>query len=193
MPREGIRHDHGAVHAPPARIVTPQVVLRRHTLDDVDAVVGAVNESLEHLRPWMPWAQVPATRDAIRAFLAGVIDNFDAGHDFGYLMLDPTERAVVGGTGLHARGVPNGLAIGYWVHVNWTRRGIATATARALTTAAFALPEIERVEIHCDVDNTASAAVARAAGYELEAIVPRAPDAPGESGREMVWARTECG
>jgi RimJ/RimL family protein N-acetyltransferase len=176
------------MHAPPARIVTPHVVLRRHTLDDVDAVVTAINESLDHLRPWMPWAQSPATGETTRAFLTGVVENFDAGRDFGYLMVDPTERTVVGGTGLHARGASNQLMIGYWVHVDWTRRGIAAATARALTTAAFELPEIDRVEIHCDVDNVASAAVARAAGYELVGIRPRPPEAPAETGREMVWA-----
>ena len=176
------------MHAPPARIVTPQVVLRRHTLDDVDAVVEAVNESLDHLRPWMAWAQVPVTAEAIRAFLAGVVEAFDACRDFGYLMVDPDEHVVVGGCGLHARGGPDELMIGYWVHVNWTRRGIATAAARALTDAALALPAVDRVEIHCDVDNAASAGVARAAGYELVAVVPRAPEAPGESGREMVWA-----
>lgn len=176
------------MHAPPARIVTPQVVLRRHTLDDVDAVVAAVNGSLDHLRPWMPWAQVPVTAPAIKTFLTGVIESFDAGRDFGYLMVDPGERAVVGGCGLHARGGQNELMIGYWVHVAWTRRGIATATARALTDAALALSEIDRVEIHCDVDNVASAAVARAAGYELVEVRPRPPEAPGETGREMVWA-----
>ncbi len=181
------------MRAPPARIVTPSCVLRRHTLDDVDAVVTAVNESLDHLRPWKPWAQAPVTHESIATFLRGVIESFDAGRDFGYLMLDPAERAVVGGSGLHARGDPRTLHIGYWVHAGWTRRGIASATARALADAALAIPGIDHVEIHCDVDNAASAGVARAAGFELVAIVPRAPDAPGESGREMVWGRNRAG
>ena len=32
------------------------VTLRRYREDDVDAVFAAVTESLDHLRPWMPWA-----------------------------------------------------------------------------------------------------------------------------------------
>jgi hypothetical protein len=32
------------------------VTLRRFRAEDVDALFGAVTESLEHLRPWMPWA-----------------------------------------------------------------------------------------------------------------------------------------
>ena len=32
------------------------VTLRRYRPDDVDALFGAVTASLDHLRPWMPWA-----------------------------------------------------------------------------------------------------------------------------------------
>ena len=32
------------------------VTLRRFRAEDVDALFGAVTESLDHLRPWMPWA-----------------------------------------------------------------------------------------------------------------------------------------
>ena len=32
------------------------VTLRRYREDDVDAVFQAVTESLDHLRPWIPWA-----------------------------------------------------------------------------------------------------------------------------------------
>ena len=32
------------------------VTLRRHRADDLDAVFQAVTESVDHLRPWLPWA-----------------------------------------------------------------------------------------------------------------------------------------
>jgi ribosomal-protein-serine acetyltransferase len=35
------------------------VTLRRFRAEDVDALFDAVTESLEHLRPWMPWAADP--------------------------------------------------------------------------------------------------------------------------------------
>jgi RimJ/RimL family protein N-acetyltransferase len=176
-----------AVAAVPARIEAGGVVLRRHRLEDVPAVVDAVNASLEHLRPWMPWAAVPATTESITAFLTGAIAHFDAGEEFGYLLLDPTERHVVGGAGLHVRRGPTTREIGYWVHVDWTRRGIASAAASALAELALTFDGVERVEIRCDAGNRASAAVPRSLGWELAAVVSRAPDAPGESGREMVW------
>lgn len=172
----------------PPRIETDRVVLRRHRLDDAPAIVEAVNANIDHLRPWMPWAAEPATIESITVFLTASIEHFDSGSEFGYLLLDPSERHIVGGAGLHQRRCADTREIGYWVHVDWTRRGIATATARALTDLAFTLEGVTRVEIHCDAGNVASAGVPRALGWQLAAVIPRGPDAPGESGREMVWA-----
>ncbi|MBV8949395.1 MAG: GNAT family N-acetyltransferase, partial [Actinobacteria bacterium] len=59
-----------------------------------------------------------------------------------------------------------------------------------LTDAAFGVDGIDRVEIHCDETNAASAGVPRRLGFALEAIVPRPPEAPAETGREMVWVAT---
>jgi RimJ/RimL family protein N-acetyltransferase len=177
------------VHATaPEQIDAGVVVLRRHRVDDAPALVEAINSSLEHLQPWMPWANAPATIASSTAFLTDAVTRFETGAEFGYLLLDPTERHIVGGAGLHARRGPDTREIGYWVHVDWTRRGIAASAARALAEVAFGFDGVERVEIRCDVDNTASAAVPRSLGWELTGIVARAPDAPGESGREMVWA-----
>jgi len=58
-----------------------------------------------------------------------------------------------------------------------------------MTSVALAMPDVMRVEIHCDAANAASAAVARKLGYRLDRIEERRPEAPGESGRLMVWTR----
>jgi RimJ/RimL family protein N-acetyltransferase len=81
----------------------------------------------------------------------------------------------------------DGLEIGYWVDRNHTRRGYATAAARALTDVALGISGIERVEIHCDRGNVASQAVPRRLGYRLDRVDPVAKDAPGEIGQQMVW------
>jgi ribosomal-protein-serine acetyltransferase len=45
------------------------VTLRRYRDDDLEAVFGAVTESLDHLRPWAPWA-AGYTRQSAAEFLA---------------------------------------------------------------------------------------------------------------------------
>jgi RimJ/RimL family protein N-acetyltransferase len=175
------------------------VVLRRYVADDAAALAEAVNASLEHLRPWMPWAQSPATISTVAVFIEGADAAARAGTAFHYGMFERPGGSdggrgdrvgaggVVGGCGLHARSGPGSLDIGYWVRVDRVGRGFATACAAALAEAALAIPGISRVEIHCDVANAASAAVPRRLGYRLDRVEARPAAAPGETGRQMIW------
>jgi RimJ/RimL family protein N-acetyltransferase len=176
---------------PPAVIDAELVTLRRMRVEDTEALVASVNESLEHLRPWMPFAQQAATTESMSAFLRSSEERWDQGLDFGYLLHD--RDRVVGACGLHCRLGPGALAIGYWVHVDYIGRGLATSAARVLTHAAFSLPGVDRVEIHCDARNHRSAAVAARVGYRLLRVEPREPEAPGDSGERMVWATERNG
>lgn len=82
---------------------------------------------------------------------------------------------------------PAVIEIGYWVHVDRTRRGIATAASREVVKVAFAMPEVRKVAILCDAGNAYSAAVARKLGFGLSEIRSVQPEAPGHTGRSMVW------
>ena len=56
-----------------------EVVLRRHRPDDLNAVLLAVTESPDHLRPWMPWAQ-GYSRASAQEFLARAARDWDERH-----------------------------------------------------------------------------------------------------------------
>jgi RimJ/RimL family protein N-acetyltransferase len=172
---------------PPALLDAGPVSLRRVEPDDIDHLVVAVNESLDHLRPWMPWAAHPATSESMGAFVRTSLEQWEAGLDFTYLLRRAGDD-VVGACGLHGRLGPGALAIGYWVHVRHVGKGLATAAARALTAAGLALRGVERLEIHTDAANLASAAVPPKLGYGLRRVDRRAPAAPGERGELLVWA-----
>ena len=185
----GDGHLSGAEGRPREEIEAGSRTLRRHRPSDTAAILEAVNESLAHLAVWMSWAQVPATDESIGTFLAGAVADFEDGTNFGYAI---TERdatgaeVIVGGCGLHPRVGPGGIEIGYWVHAAHLRRGIAKAAAVALRDQAFAMG-LDRVEIHCDEQNTASAAVARSAGFDLIGTETRSPQVPSESDVALIW------
>ncbi len=144
------------------------LVLRRLTLGDVERMLDAVEHSLPELRPWMDWAAEPPTPESIRGFIE--VAGAEAGSDetMGYGLFEP-DGELVGGFGLHGRGGPGTLEIGYWVRTDRAGRGYATAAARAVTAAAFEhFPEVTRIEIHCHVDNRASAAIPPKLGYRLD-------------------------
>jgi RimJ/RimL family protein N-acetyltransferase len=172
---------------PPEMIETPAGSLRRLTVADAPALSAAATESLEHLRPWMPWAtpegvSVRAQRDRLLG-PAGAWTPA-GGYEYGMFLPDGT---LVGGCGLHRRIGPSALEIGYWVHAAHTRRGLASAAAEALTTAGFGVHKVERMEIHCDDANAASAGVPAKLGYRLAGHVDHPQEAPGETGSRMVW------
>ena len=54
--------------APPERIeLDDGIVVRWVTVDDAEAIARAVGESLEHLKPWMPWADAALGRRRVPA------------------------------------------------------------------------------------------------------------------------------
>ena len=209
---------------PPERVDAGPVVLRRIRSTDAGAVAAAVAGSLDHLRPWMPWATPDsADRRSQLARVAEADEMWESGISYIYSVLTADHGTLVGEIGLHRRGgdviEPEGrgaawtdergtseerrrrlksalqasrghsIEIGYWIAGSQTRRGFATSAAAAITEVALALPGVRRVEIHCDEANTASAAIPRKLGYRLDHVEVRKPEAPGESGRLMIWVR----
>jgi ribosomal-protein-serine acetyltransferase len=165
-------------------LVHGPVTLRRYRADDLDALTRAVGESEEHLRPWLPWV-AGHSREAEAEFLAQAARDWESGTAYGYAII--TEGVLVGGCGLMSRIGPGGLEIGYWVHRDWTRRGLATAASAALVDAAFRLPGVDRIEIMHDELNVASAGVPRKLGFTQAGRRPLAQPPPAGTGTGIVW------
>lgn len=173
----------------PAEVLDVQGgVLSRTRESDAGQLAQAVGESLEHLRPWMPWAtEEAADPQAQRVRCREAEESWDSGSEYVYLLRPEPAGQVIGCFGLHRRLGPGAIEIGYWMHVDFAGRGYATACARALTQTALALPDVATVEIHTDEANTISAAIPRRLGYRLDRVDERPPDAPAESGRLQIW------
>ncbi|MEU6347289.1 GNAT family protein [Streptomyces sp. NPDC046977] len=177
---------------PAESLAADRVALRRWRGTDLDALHRAIDESLDHLLPWMPWA-ADHGRPQTAAFLARVHDEWESRQTFAYAVT--SGAAVIGGCGLHRRIGAGGLEIGYWIHPRWTGQGHATAAAAALVREGFRLTGIDRIEIHHDAANRASGAVARRLGFtEVERFpAPEGPAAPGEVGVDVIWRTTADG
>jgi ribosomal-protein-serine acetyltransferase len=170
----------------PDHIEAPRLTIRRWSADDADAVCAAIAASIDHLRPWMPWAaDEPIGTAARRALFENWNVEWEAGGDLYTGMFLGDE--VIGGSGLHRRRGPHGLEIGYWVHIDHTRSGYASEVAAALTTTAFAVEAIDRVEIHHDKANVASAGVPRRLGFSTLPETLKDVTAPAEIGIDCGW------
>jgi len=78
--------------------------------------------------------------------------------------------------------------IGYWIHERHARSGYATEVAAALTKVAFEIDKVDRVEIHCAVENYKSAGVPKKLGFIHEGNHRReTKDADGKVHDSMIW------
>lgn len=157
------------IPGPAYRVLTDRLVIRCWNPEDAPLLKEAIEASVEHLKPFMPWAynepeELEKKIERIRRWRS----NFDRSEDFVYGIFSPDERRVIGGTGLHTRVGEGAREIGYWIHAGETGRGYATEVSAALTRVAFEIDRVKRVEIHCDPRNKASARVAEKLGYSWE-------------------------
>lgn len=179
----------GESKGPAYRVETDRLVLRCWNPVDAPLLKEAIDVSLEHLRPWMPWAEhepeeLPAKFERLRRFRA----EFDLGSNFVYGIFNADETRVLGGTGLHTRIGPGALEIGYWIRVDEINRGVATEASAALTRVAFEVHGVHRVVIQCDPANERSAAVPSKLGFVHEATLrENMPMGDGTFRDTMVW------
>jgi len=175
----------------PDTIQAHPLVLSRWRGDDVDDVLEAVRSSFHELQQWMDWAQTMPSHDEQRAVLTAGHAAFEAGTDFGYVFREASTGALVGGGGVHRRVGPGAVEIGYWVRSDRHNRGYATTAVAALTDAVFdQLADVERIEIHMDCANVASARIPNKLGYELSHTEQREKRAAAHTGHAFVWLTT---
>jgi RimJ/RimL family protein N-acetyltransferase len=171
---------------PPETVDLDGFHLRRADLADTDALHDAIVASFAELHPWMPWCTEPVEIAQQREFIERSTASWTSQSTFNWLIVDAGGN-LIGTIGLMDRIGPGGLEIGYWLRTDATGRGVMTRAAARVTDIALALPGIDRVEIHCDAANVASAAVPRRLGYRLDRETQAEPTAPGESGLSQHW------
>ena len=154
---------------PPYRIETERLVVRCWEPRDAPLLKEAVDSSLKHLRPWMPWAhEDPQPLEEKVELLRGFRGRFDLDQDFIYGIFPADESEAIGGTGLHTRRGEGLFEIGYWIRASRVGQGYGTEATAALTRVGFELCGVERIEIRVDPANEASLAIPRKLAFVEE-------------------------
>ncbi len=177
---------------PATPIRTARLLLRSWEPGDAPRFKRSLDASLPELRRWIPWARdEPSELSVLEARLAGYESDFVSGGNALYAILDPDGAEILGGVGLYRRVGPGALEIGYWIRSDLAGRGLATEATEALTHVGLAVDGIERIEIRCDPENAASAAVPRKLGYRHVRTI-ETPLEEGGTRLTMVWELTSA-
>jgi ribosomal-protein-serine acetyltransferase len=178
-----------ALMRPPETIPAGDVVLKRWQPSWAAEAARAVRESLAELKPFLPWAHDDYDDAASDEFIKMSQEKWAEGTEFNYAIFTVDDE-LAGSIGMMTRMGPGVLEIGYWTRTSFAGRGLMTAAVRAVTPVGLALPGITRMAIRYDAANTASGAVAKKAGFVEVRRNTRPPEAPGESGTDIIAERS---
>ncbi len=176
-------------HGPAYRVETDRLLIRCWEPQDAPGLREILDERGDYLRPWIPWMRdepqpLAGTLARLRTYRA----NFDLDRDYRYAVVDPAVGALIGETGLYTRLGAGAREIGYWTDERCAGRGYASEAAAAMVRIAFEVDDVERVEIHCAPENTASSAIPRRLGFTHEAtLANRFTDTNGTLRSTMIW------
>jgi RimJ/RimL family protein N-acetyltransferase len=170
-------------------IETARLLIRCYLPQDAAKLQASINGSIEHLLPWIPWAQEePQEIEWSAKFIRQFRGQFDLGQDAVYGIFDKNGTEIIGGTGLHNRVGKDAREIGYWINVGHIGRGYATEAVRALIKCGFEIEGLQRIEIHCSPDNTRSYNIPYKLGFTHEATIKsHSTDRHGQTRDEMIW------
>ncbi len=156
----------------PDSFETERLTVRSPMAGDGVELQAAVEETIDNLRPWMPWADHVPTVEEDEELVREARVRFLKREDLWLLLFLKGTHTLVGASGLHSIEwkVPR-FEIGYWVRRRFAGQGYITEAVRGITRFAFDTLGARRVEIRCDARNVRSQAVARRAGYTLEATL----------------------
>lgn len=141
--------------------------------------------------PYVPLiGSLPAGADvaAALAWIGRQRTRLPEGIGFSFCIADDLSRPL-GFAGLWTRGLPGGRATaGYAVAPSARGHGVATDALKALTTFAWILPGLHRVELYVEPDNTASRRTAEGAGYVFEGILRQHQEISGRRCDMSIYA-----
>jgi len=172
---------------------TPRLELRPFRRRDTDSLIEAIQDSIEDLERWLPWAHRRYGRsDAIR-FIRDSASAWVEGraHDFAIRDLDRPE-AHIGNISIWptSRRERSG-EVGYWIRSSATGAGFATEAAASVVALGFEEMGLHRITLRIAVGNDASERVAHKLGFVQEGLLRKEVLVGDEWLDHTLWAMLE--
>ena len=168
------------------RLSDGRVVLRPWRDDDAAAVAAMCDD--ESVARWMPIMPHPYTLADGEEWVGDAARKWRDDRWANFAVEDAATSALIGSCGLRIDAQKESGEIGYLVHREHRRTGIATACVGLLTAWGFGELGLGRLEIRADARNVASRRTMIAAGYRFEAVMRNADTVHGERVTDVLYA-----
>lgn len=158
------------LHDMPMPIRTPRLVIMPPAAGMGQAFYDAKIESMTANKEWFNWAHQDTSPEIEEKMMRKQSAKFITRDDMMLMVFDHAGR-LIGSTGFHwvNRDIPT-VHIGYWIRQSEQGNGYVTEWVNALTRYGFDVMKFKKISIHCDDENSRSAAVATRLGFPLEYV-----------------------
>jgi RimJ/RimL family protein N-acetyltransferase len=170
----------------PHEMETDRLLLRTPRAGEAMEINQAVRESIDQLKPWMPWAQSTPTLEETQIYCQQALAGQALRKEITY-RLYLRDGGGLAGTIWMGRlnwSVPR-FEFGYWTRTSMSGRGYMTEAVTALRVFALDKLRARRIEIRTDERNVRSRRVAERTGFELEGIMRNYDRFPADTVRNM--------
>jgi RimJ/RimL family protein N-acetyltransferase len=176
----------------PTELRGDRSVVRMLVDADAPALFQAIDESRDHLAPWMPWTGEHIRVEDSLAYIRRSHAHWLLRQRLPVGIFDASTGLLVGCSGLERIDWQvRDFEIGYWLRPSAQGHGYAHETVMLLTTLAFRRLGANRVQIRMDPRNSRSERVAQRLGFEMEGTLRNCmPDVNGAPSDRRIYALT---
>lgn len=140
-------------------------------MSDAPELYAVIDANRAHLARWMWWADQDF--DSTLGFLESVRPDAERGYALQLVVV--RDDRIVGMVGFHRIAwAHRSASLGYWLAAPEQGRGLMTTAVRALADHAFAVWDLNRLEIQVAVQNHRSRAIAQRLGFREEGLLREA-------------------
>jgi ribosomal-protein-serine acetyltransferase len=151
----------------PISFETERLLIRPAYSGDGPLVHQAVQQSLNDLKPWLPWATSKYSLDSAESSMRLFDASYVLRNAFHHLIFSEDRFVGMVSISLINWDIPS-ANVGYWCSSLRRRNGFMKEAVTAVTQFAFEKLSIQRLYSVCDEENIASQKVAKGAYYSLE-------------------------
>ena len=146
------------------------IQLRSYKVEDMDALFNAINNSRQHLNPWLDWVSKTTKPEHSLQFIQDSLQQLETQEALALGIF--IHHQVIGGIGLHQWDQKTRRAqIGYWITHEYEGKGIISRCLTQFVAFLFEKIELNKIEIHFVQANRRSAKVAERLGFKIEGII----------------------
>ena len=147
--------------------------LRLIELDDAERLNNLIEENRHHIKKWSAWLKDDHSIEDTRAFVERNLKQFAENKGFAIAIWFKGEMA--GQIEYNYIDWPHRKTeIGYWLGASFQGKGLVTKSCRVLIDYAFKELKLNRIEMHCDVENYKSRKIPENLGFKEEGVIRQA-------------------